>query len=65
MNFKVGDYVYASDWCYGEIVRIENEYADVEFDTGSGGGCLPFGLDELNRSRTEYCEVKFGQSKKI
>lgn len=47
MDFKVGDYVYASDWCYGVIVRIEDNIADVEFDTAGGGGTLPFELSEL------------------
>lgn len=48
-NFKVGDWVYASDWCYGQIVEIdEDNLAHVEFDTGTGGGCMPFELSELD-----------------
>lgn len=47
MEFKVGDYVYASDWCYGVIVRIEDNIVDVEFETAGGGGTLPFELSEL------------------
>lgn len=53
MDFKVGDYVYASDWCYGVIVEIENDVAHVEFETDCGGGCLPFGLDELEHAKGE------------
>ena len=47
MSFKVGDRVYANDWCEGTIVEIENDVAHIEFSTDGGGGCLPFGLDEL------------------
>lgn len=47
MNFKVGDKVFASDWCEGVIVELENDTAYVEFSTIGGGGCLLFGLDEL------------------
>lgn len=46
-NFRVGDMVYASDWCYGEIVRIDGDMALVEFDTGNGGGSLWFDLSDL------------------
>lgn len=45
--FKIGDYVYADDWCYGQIVEIANGLAYVEFDTGTGGGTLPFDFNEL------------------
>lgn len=47
MDFKVGDMVYASDWCYGEIIRIEDNFADVEFETAGGGGTVSFELSEL------------------
>lgn len=50
MDFKVGDCVYASDWCYGVIVEIKNDIAHVEFEAGCGGGCLPFALDELKHA---------------
>lgn len=39
-KFRVGDKVYASDWCYGKIVEIEGDTAYVEFETERGGGCL-------------------------
>ena len=48
MVFKVGDYVYAGDWCYGKIIRIEDNIADVEFEIAGGCGTLPFELGELN-----------------
>ena len=47
MDFKVGDKVYASDWCEGMIIEIVNDFASVEFSTDNGGGCLQFELDEL------------------
>ena len=53
MDFKVGDYVYAGDWCYGIIVEIENDVAYVEFETYCGGGCFSFGLDELEHAKEE------------
>ena len=47
MSFSVGDNVYASHWCEGTITEIKDDVAYVEFCTSNGGGCLPFGLDEL------------------
>lgn len=49
MNFKVGDNVYASDWCEGIIMQIfpEDREALVSFETYNGGGCLSFSFDEL------------------
>jgi hypothetical protein len=47
MDFQVGDMVYASDWCYGEIIRIEDNIADIEFETAGGGGTISFELSEL------------------
>lgn len=46
-NFKVGDYVYASDWCLGEIVKMNRRGVWVEFDIGRGGGTCRFGYDEI------------------
>lgn len=48
-KFKVGDWVYGEDWCYGRIVAIEDDedVAHVEFETQRGGGCLPFLFSEL------------------
>lgn len=52
-KFEVGDMVYASDWCYGEIVRINGYTADVEFETTNGGGTACFELCELRRADNE------------
>lgn len=46
-KFKIGDWVNASDWCHGQIVEIEDNLAYVEYDTGTGGGCISFELNEL------------------
>jgi hypothetical protein len=47
MDFKIGDKVYAGDWCEGTIIYIKDNVADVDFETAGGGGCLPFSLNEL------------------
>ena len=44
---KVGDKVYAEDWCEGVIDEINGDSAVVEFTTFCGGGRLSFPLDEL------------------
>ena len=49
-KFNVGDWVYASDWCYGCITKIEDEFAVVEFDTYSGGGSCSFMLEDLKKA---------------
>ena len=46
-DFKVGDYVYASDWCFGMIVEMLDDGAYVEFDTDFGGGTTFFEYDEM------------------
>lgn len=46
-DFKIGDYVYAGDWAYGEIVEIDENVACIEFTTPGGGGCMHFDLSEL------------------
>ena len=52
-NFKIGDYVYGDDWCYGRIVDIDPEgYAHVEFETFNGGGCMWFEIDELTLAKS-------------
>lgn len=48
--FKVGDYVYAGDWCSGTIVEIDGDTACVEFETASGGGTIPFDIEELEHA---------------
>jgi hypothetical protein len=46
-DFKLGDHVYASDWCYGQVVDIDGDFVMVEFDTGSGGGMCTFEAHEV------------------
>lgn len=59
-KFKVGDWVYTSDLYYGQIVEIEGDIAYVEYDTGTGGGCMPFKSGELELAKkvrmVEYAE---------
>ena len=47
--FEIGDRVYASDWCYGVIIDINDEGAVVEFETSRGGGFF-FYFDELEKA---------------
>lgn len=49
-KFNVGDWVYASDWCYGCITEIEDGFAVVEFDTGYIGGNCKFMLEDLKKA---------------
>ena len=42
-RFDIGDWVYASDWCYGFITKIEDGFAVVEYETDRGGGNCSFG----------------------
>lgn len=46
-NFEIGDWVYADDWCYGQIVDMHSSWAIVEFETYGGGGSYSFKLTEL------------------
>lgn len=46
-DFQLGDYVVAEDWCYGRIVYINNEYAEIDFVTLHGGGCLTFNIKDI------------------
>lgn len=47
-KFNVGDWVYADDWCYGQIVDIFGDTAYILFETGTGGGCVSFKLGDLS-----------------
>lgn len=49
-KFNVGDWVYASDWCYGFITKIEEGFAVVEYDTFSGGGNCSFMIEDLKKA---------------
>lgn len=53
MNLQIGDRVYASDWCYGQIIDIDDDYIWVEFDTGTGGGTCAFEHDEVSLAEEE------------
>ena len=59
-KFNVGDWVYASDWCYGYITEIEDGFAVVEFDTGSGGGNCSFMLEDLKKAEAPKRNSKIG-----
>lgn len=48
-DFQIGDKVYADDWCYGEIVRLEDDIAWVEFETAGGGGTAKFNIANLRK----------------
>lgn len=50
-KFKVGDHVFASDWCYGEIVSINGEVAEIQFDTGFGQSTYKFNISDLQHLR--------------
>lgn len=50
MDFKVGDWVYGSDWCYGQIVDIHKEYVAVEYSTERSGGLCHFEYSELQKA---------------
>ena len=41
-KFNIGDWVYGSDWCYGIITDIEDNFAVVEYEADRGGGNCSF-----------------------
>lgn len=48
-EFKVGDYVYASDWCYGMIVDLDDDgNALVEYYSAFADGSSSFLWFKLN-----------------
>lgn len=49
-KFEVGDWVFASDWCYGQIVKIVDDIAVVEYDTDGGGGNCSFIIRDLKKA---------------
>lgn len=49
-EINIGDYVYGSDWCYGQVVDIDNKGARVEFETPGGGGSFWFDFNELTKA---------------
>lgn len=46
-EFELGDYVYGEDWCFGQIVKLEEDGVWVEFDTERGGGTCVFDYDQI------------------
>jgi hypothetical protein len=52
-EFEIGDYVYASDWCYGQVVDIDGDLVSVEFDTGRGGGTWTFEAHEIRLAKED------------
>lgn len=59
-NFKIGDKVYASDWCYGTIIDIDHaqNLIMVEFETSGGGGTASFSPDDVHLEETETIQNK-------
>ena len=60
-DFKVGDWVYGSDWCYGQIMDIdENGIVIVEYEADRGGGSFGFDISELTAAEPpkEYPGIK-------
>lgn len=49
-KFNVGDWVYGSDWCYGIITDIEDDFAVVEYETDRGGGNCSFMFEDLKKA---------------
>ena len=49
-KFNIGDWVYASDWCYGIITDIKDDFAVVEYETCSGGGTCSFMIEDLKKA---------------
>lgn len=51
-TFEIGNRVEViDDFIIGTIVDLHGSYADVEFSTAGGGGCLPFELTELTHCK--------------
>ena len=64
-EFKVGDWVYGSDWCYGEIEHIEEGFALVSYTTSNGGGSCTFYISELKHAPnpiTQCLQRTFGMT---
>jgi hypothetical protein len=64
-EFKIGDYVYAEDWCYGKIVYLTDKYAEVDFDTMRGGGSLTFSLEDLKHAEPPKRRLNYGREEGI
>ena len=49
-GFELGDYVYGEDWCFGQIVKLEEDGVWVEFDTERGGGTWVFDYEDIRHA---------------
>lgn len=47
MKFNIGDKVYVDSLYEGIITDIDGDFAEVEFSTGNGGGCIMIKSDTL------------------
>lgn len=61
-KFNIGDWVYASDWCYGQIMDIDEKGGEacVSYVTERGGGSFYFDISELTAAEPpkEYPGIK-------
>ena len=64
-KFHIGDYVFASDWCYGEIIDIAGDIAVVQFDTGFGDSTASFRLNELRHLTLASQQVDTAEKKEL
>lgn len=46
-EFELGDYVYGEDWCFGQIVKLEEDGVWVEFFTGDDWATWVFDYDQV------------------
>lgn len=58
-KFKIGDKVFASDWCYGTIVDVDSAQNQVmvEFETSGGGGTASFDIKDVRLEKQETYEI--------
>lgn len=58
-NFKIGDKVYASDWCYGTVVDIDfaQKSVSVEFETSGGGGTACFAFEDVRLEEADVTQT--------
>ena len=60
-NFEVGDWVYAHDWCYGQVIRIEDGIALIQYYAGGtsiegGYHYCSFMIDDLRKAEAPTYE---------
>jgi hypothetical protein len=59
-RFELGDYVYAEDWFYGQILYLTDKYAEVYFDSMQGGRSLTFELKDLKHAEQKKKKLNYG-----